>query len=144
VASDVEDLQLTWYFPPAAAGGPRRAVGADPGVNAADEAFPITTQVVPPGYLDAPDAAARTTGHPANLEAVRVSVVVRSPDADIAVTGASAAVPAAGNRPALAGALHHRRALFETTVVIRNMRTTTFAYPMRDPAGSPGANLGGG
>jgi type IV pilus assembly protein PilW len=132
VANDVEDVQFSFYYPPAAAGGEPRLVGATPGTNAADEAFKLQADVVPPAMDDLADDPARTTGHPANIQAVRVSVVVRQPEPDIGLLDPEGStVPAAGNRPALQGERFRRRSLFETTVVLRNQQSTFFVYPVR-------------
>lgn len=146
VAADVEDLQLTYFYPPAAAGQANRMVGGTPGTAASAEAFPIEVDVIAPAYEDAPDAASRATGHPANIEAVRVSVVVRSAEADLVALSnpADRTLPAAGNRAEVLGQPGYRRTLFETTVVIPNLRSTRFNYPMVNAAGGQGFNLGGG
>jgi type IV pilus assembly protein PilW len=148
IAPDVEDLQLSYLYGPAVAGGPQRPVGTTLGVGlAADPVLPMTTAVVPPAYDDPPDAASRTTGHPANINAVRVSVVVRSSDADISKTSDyDRTVPAAGNRPEFLGQPYYRRALFETTVYLRNLQTVAFTYPSVYTGGgsTAGFNLGGG
>jgi type II secretory pathway pseudopilin PulG len=131
VAPDVEDLQFAYYYPPAAAGGAPRVVGADPGTNAADEAFKMQVDVIPPAMDDLSDNPTRLTGHPANIQAVRVSAVVRQPEVDIGIADAEGAwLPAAGNRPAQKAPPYRRRALFETTVVLRNMGSTYFTYPV--------------
>ncbi len=145
VAPDVEDLQLSYAYPPAVAGGTVTMVGASPGTNAADEAFPMTTAVAPPATDDAPDAASRTTGHPANIRAVRISAVVRSSDYDLSLTrNTDRTLPAAGNRAAFEGLAGYHRSLFETTVVLRNASSQAFVYPTTDPLGGEGVNLGGG
>jgi hypothetical protein len=145
VAADVEDLQLAYLYHPAVAGGPLRVVGATAGVSIADDAFPVTTAVLPPAYDDVPDAASRATGHPANILGVRISVVVRSAEPDITRTSIlDREVPAAGNRPAFQGVPNYRRSLFETTVQLPNMQTASFTYPIVNAAGGPGFNLGGG
>jgi type IV pilus assembly protein PilW len=145
VAADVEDLQLSYLYPPAAAGGGARLVGARQGTSAADEAFPITVGVAPPAMAAPSDSAARTTGNPANIQGVQVSVVVRTPEPDVEKTQASwTVIPAAGNRPDLVGIQGFRRGLFETTVTVRNMQAADFTYTVVDPAGLPGVNLGGG
>jgi type IV pilus assembly protein PilW len=146
VAPDVEDLQLSYAYPPAVAGGAVTMVGASPGTNAAAEAFPMTTGVVPPAMADAPDAASRTTRHPANIRAVRISVVVRSSDHDLSLTGnTDRTLPAAGNRAAFEGLPGYHRSLFETTVVLRNASSQAFVYPTTDPTSvEAGVNVGGG
>lgn len=145
IAADVEDLQFTYFYPPGVAGGPARVVGAAAGTSIADEPFAVTTTPTPPAYDDAPDAASRTTGHPANIQGIRVSVVVRSSDPDVAlITAPDRTVPAAGNRPAFLGQPNYRRSLFETTVSLPNIQAASFTYPNVNSAGGPGFNLGGG
>jgi hypothetical protein len=148
MAADVEDLQLAYLYPPAVAGGPVRVVGVAAGTNIADEPFAVasdTGSILPPGYEDEPDAASRTTGHPANIIGVRISVVVRSAEPDISrITTLDRTVPAAGNRPAFLGQPNYRRSLFETTVHLPNLQTASFTYPIVNAAGGPGYNLGGG
>jgi len=147
LAADVEDLQLAYLFHPAVAGGPVRVVGVTEGMSIADEPFPVTTTPpgLPPAYDDVPDAASRTTGHPANIIGVRVAVVVRSAEADISRTSdLDRTVPAAGNRPAFLGQPNYRRSLFETTVHLPNVQSASFTYPIVNAAGGQGYNLGGG
>jgi type IV pilus assembly protein PilW len=145
VAPDVEDLQLTYLYPPAGAGLGLQPVGASVGTSAADEPFAITTAVVPPAMDDAPDAASRTTGHPANIQAVRVSVVVRSAEADVGLaTVEDRTLPTLGNRAAFQGVPYYRRSVFETTVALRNLQSQAFVYPTVSAAGGEGMNLGGG
>lgn len=145
IAADVEDLQLSYLYGPAVAGGPQRVVGAALGTNIADEAFPVTTAVVPPSYDDVPDAASRTTGHASNINGIRVAVVVRSAEPDISlVTDLDRTLPAAGNRAAFLGQPNYRRSLFETTVLLRNLQTASFTFPTVNAAGGTGFNLGGG
>ncbi len=145
VASDVEDLQVSYYFPPPAAGQANRLVGATPGVLADAEAFPLAVNVTAPAYTDLPDAPSRLTGHPANLLAVRVAVVIRAPEKDLAVASAlERQLPAAGNRGLIIGLPSYRRAAFENTVLIRNLRTAAFAYPQVNPVATVGFNVGGG
>jgi len=145
VAADVEDLQFTWLYPPAAAGAGARLVGATPGVNAADGAFPIDVTVPPPASGAPPGSAARVTGNPTNIQGARVSVVVRSAEPDISLTDdVVRTIPAAGNRPAVLGLPYYRRTLFETTVIVRNLQGQAFVYTTVDPTGQPGMNLGGG
>lgn len=145
LAADVEDLQLTYLYPPAVAGGPQRVVGATLGTSVADEPFAVTVTPSPPAYDDSPDAASRTTGHPANMNAIRISVVVRTPEPDVSLASdVDRTVPAVGNRDAFLGQPYYRRTLFETTVPLRNLQTASFTYPTVDAAGGIGFNLGGG
>jgi hypothetical protein len=148
VAENVEDLQLTYFFAPAAANGGVRPSGATPGTSIADEVGslavgPAVTVAVDPPLLDDPlDAASRTTGHPNNVLAVRVSVVVRSPEPDLALASdAERLLPAAANRAAFLGAAYHRRALFEDTFLLPNLRSGAVIHCAIGAA--PGMNLGG-
>ncbi|HEY6005763.1 MAG TPA: prepilin-type N-terminal cleavage/methylation domain-containing protein [Anaeromyxobacter sp.] len=142
VAQDVEDLQLTYFFPQAFAGGPIQPVGATPGTNIADDAPAVTVAVPPPAIDDAPGAASRTTGSPANLVAIRVSVVVRSPAFDSTlVYDVQRTLPAAGNHAASLGVPGHRRALFEETFAIPNLRSASVVYCAIGTG--PGMNRGG-
>lgn len=145
VAPDVEDLQLSYYFPPPAALQDNRLVAATPGTLADADAFPLTVAVTAPSYTDLPDAVSRQSGHPANIQAVRVAVVIRSPEKDLSVASTlERQLPAAGNRGVVVGLPFYRRAVFENTVLIRNLRTAAFAYPQVNPVATEGFNLGGG
>jgi type IV pilus assembly protein PilW len=145
VAPDVEDLQLSYYFLPPAAGLANRLVGAESGTAASAESFPLSVADAAPAYLEAPDAPSRRTGHPTNILAVRVAVVIRSAEQDLsAATLPDRTLPAVGNRPPLVGLTNYRRTLFENTVLIRNLRSTAYPYPQVDPAQVDGFNVGGG
>jgi type IV pilus assembly protein PilW len=145
VAPDVEDLQVSYYYPPPAALQDNRLVGASPGTLANAEAFPITLAPTAPNYTDLPDAPSRTTGQPTNIQAVRLSVVIRSPEKDLsAATIVDQTLPTAGNRGPLVGLTNYRRTLFENTVLVRNLRTAAFAFPQVNPVATEGFNLGGG
>jgi hypothetical protein len=145
VAPDVEDLQLSYYYLPPAAGQANLLVGAEAGTSAAAESFPLSVDDAAPAYLDAPDAPSRRTGHPGNILAVRVAVVVRSAEKDLsAATLLDQTLPAVGNRPPVVGLTNYRRTLFENTVLIRNLRSTAYPYPQVDPAHVEGFNVGGG
>ncbi len=145
VAADVEDLQVSYYYPPPAALQANRLVAATAGTLANAEAFPIQLGVIAPNYTDLPDGVSRTTGHPANIQAVRVAVVIRSAEKDLAAASTlERQLPAAGNRGVLVGLPYYRRAVFENTVLIRNLRTAAFAYPQVNPVATEGYNLGGG
>jgi hypothetical protein len=61
---------------------------------------------------------------------VRVAITVRSPRLDVGV--ADAAVPAALNRPALAGPSGYRRMVFETTAYTFNLGTSFPVFPTYD------------
>ncbi len=129
VAPDVEDLQLAYYYPPAAAGGAPRLIGAAEGVALDGGFFKMQADVTPPGMDDLFDSAPRLTGHPANVQAVRVSVVVRDERVDL---GSSAALPPLGNRKETKAAADHRRTTFETTVLLRNLASTYYLYPVTE------------
>jgi prepilin-type N-terminal cleavage/methylation domain-containing protein len=142
VAQDVEDLQLTYYFPQAAAGGPVQASGATPGTSIADDVPAVTVSVPPPAIDDAPGAASRTTGSPANLLAIRVSVVVRSPELDLTLASdVQRTLPVAGNRAPSLGVPGYRRALFEETFAMPNLRSVSVVYCAIGT--DPGMNRGG-
>jgi type IV pilus assembly protein PilW len=142
VAQDVEDLQLTYFFPQAFAGGPVQASGATAGTNIADDSLAVTVSVPPPAIDDAPGAASRTTGSPANLVAIRVSVVVRSPEPDLTqAQDVQRTLPAAGNRTAFLGIPGYRRALFEETFTVPNLRSASVVYCAIGT--DPGMNRGG-
>jgi hypothetical protein len=133
VAPDVEDLQFAYYYPPAAAGGAPRVLGATEGVALDGGPFKMQTDVTPPGMDDLIDSAPRLTGHPANIQAVRVSAVVRTPDTDVGLPPQEGAtVPAAGNRKEQDGQPYHRRSTFETTVLLRNLGSTYYLYPVTE------------
>jgi len=145
IAPDVEDLQAVYLFPPDDALEINRLVGADEGVLASAEAFPLTVATAPPRYDAAPDHPSRQTGNPTNIQAVRVSIVVRNPEPDITyASDAERTLPAAGNRPDLLGPANYRRMRFESTVVVYNMQSRYLAYPMVNAAGGRGFNVGGG
>jgi type IV pilus assembly protein PilW len=129
VAPDVEDLQVEYLFV-APATGATRVVGATAGVRLADLPEGIDLAAAAPA-LDAPSAdPARATNHPANLRAVRLSIVARSPVPDPAnaakplvqlVSSRGAALPAAGNRPVVQGDDGFLRLRVETTETTRNL-----------------------
>jgi hypothetical protein len=142
VAQDVEDLQLTYFFPKNAATGPIRPSGAVDGVNIKDDDPAVTVAVPPPAIDDPPEAPSRTTGHPNNLVAVRVSVVVRSPEPDQTLaTDEHRRLPAAGNRGPFLGLPGFRRAVFEDTFVVPNLRSSTVVHCIIGV--DPGMNRGG-
>jgi type IV pilus assembly protein PilW len=151
VAPDVEDLQLAYVYSLAAPGTQLR--GETDGVqltNAADvvDLAPVlqegSLQAIPTYATPARDPA-RTTGHPSNIRAVRVGVVVRQADADSTVF--EPALPALGNRAALVRESNRRRAVFETTVSLPNLDSRAPVFPTHgDPAVLADArlNFGGG
>jgi hypothetical protein len=151
VAPDVEDLQLAYVFSLAAPGNQLR--GATPGaqlVNAADvidlaPALQAASLQAIPTYATPPRDPARTTGHPSNIRAVRVSVVIRQTDPD--ANHSEPDLPALGNRAALVRDVNRRRAVFETSVPLPNLDSRAPVFPTPgDPALASDANLnfGGG
>ena len=143
IAPDVEDLQVSYVFPLAAAAA--QVVGATPGTRLADAEAGIDlapAQGVPAWQLPTLHPS-RATHHPGNIRAVRVAMVVRSQRADPAVFDDT--VPAAGNRPAVAGEVGFRRMVFESTLRAHNMETRLPLFPVyaRD-SGFAGSNVGGG
>jgi hypothetical protein len=98
-----------------------------------------------PAYTDAATAASRTSHHPANIGAVRVSVVVRTAEEDITqVSDASRTLPAAGNRPDLLGPPSHRRTRVETTAVTPNLDVRAPYFPSYSAGATDRLNVGGG
>jgi type IV pilus assembly protein PilW len=158
VAPDVDDLQFSYVFP-SAPNPANQVVGDTPGVAIANGASGIDLSVVPPTFLDARANAARATQSPANIRAVKVSLVVRSPETDITLPGKALTntyLPAAGNRPELpsnpgnAAAFpdpYHWRALFESTFDLLNMESRALYCGDYDDGmipNNPGPNKGGG
>jgi type IV pilus assembly protein PilW len=155
VAPDVDDLQFSFVFPNAP-NPANQVVGDTPGVAMASGATGIDLSVVPPTFLDARANAARATQSPANIRAVKVSVVIRSPETDITLPGkalTSTYLPAAGNRPEIpsnpgnAAAFpdpYHWRALFESTFDLLNMESRALYCGDYFDGSNPGVNVGGG
>ena len=158
VAPDVEDLQIAYVFPNAA-GGPATA-GATLGTPIANGATGVDLSAVPPLFNDPDDAATRTNRSPANIRAVTVSVVTRTPGTDIrlqnlavnagqqstadAVAGGNL-VPGSGNRGDWAGDSFHHRLRVETTEATRNLDTRVPYYPTYSiNNGADGLHVGGG
>ena len=148
VAPDVEDLQVAYYFRPAAALGPMQVAGAEQGTAASDDKLPLTVKEQAPDYTDTPDAATRNTGHPNNVRGVRVGVVIRSPEKDLSAASLpDRTLPPLLNRVPFEGAPYYRRTTFETTVLVRNLQSTYFPYTQTIQAGvadPTGLNQGGG
>jgi type IV pilus assembly protein PilW len=153
VAPDVEDLQFAYVLPTSAV----PLVGATPSISVNNDATGIDLNVQPPVYTDTRASASRVTQSPANIRAVRVSVVVRSPETDITLPGKALAttyLPAAGNRPEIQSDPgnpaafpdpYHWRALFETTMNVPNMASRLlYCGDYFVGAGGPGPNVGGG
>ena len=141
VAPDVEDLQVAYIFPNAAAD---RLVGATAGTALAAGATGI--DLVPPSptpaFSDDPAAPTRLTHHPGNIRGVQVSLVIRAPAIDPRISGDP--IPAAGNRAAVVRNDGFRRVLVETTVSVRNLGMLAPYYPSYDLAGATQINAGGG
>jgi len=144
VAPDVEDLQIAYVLPRSAAA--TQLVGGTSGTRLERSASSIDLGAVPPAYTDPLSAASRTTNHPGNIHAVRVSLVVRSASPDASLnTAADATIPPAGNRAAVAGDVGYRRIVVETTEAIRNMDVRGPYYPAYSVNnGADGLNVGGG
>lgn len=144
LSPDVEDLQFAYVFSKSATSA-LQLVGATEGTALAADAASIDLAPAAgvPGYGTSQGDASQTTQHPANIRAVRVSVVVRSATADIAVLDRE--VPAAGNRPAFDGLPNHRRLLFETTVAVPNLDARYPYFPTYSSnSGADNLNVGGG
>lgn len=143
VAPDVEDLQLAYLFPRAAAG--TQLVGGTLGLQATNDAAGITLDAPTPAYADRLTAASRLTHHPANVGAVRIAVVVRTPEQDGTLTqAAEATVPASLNRDAVAGPAGHRRYRYETTTVTPNLDVRAPYFPTYSAAAADRLNVDGG
>jgi type IV pilus assembly protein PilW len=89
VASNIEDLQVAYVMNRNAGGGATDSnanfvLGDDPAIATPEEPDP-TAQA--PGYSTVSNATTRQTLHPANIQAVRISMVIRSAQADKARPG---------------------------------------------------------
>ena len=147
IAPDVEDLQVAYLFPLAAAGTTvRGSTEGEQLVNGAGGIDLAPTTVPPyPTYATPRLDPIRTTGHPSNIRAVRVAVVVRHPEATPGRSDPE--LPAALNRKAVAREANRRRAVFETTVSVPNMESRGPNFPTYgDPtlASDAPLNHGGG
>lgn len=155
VAADVEDLQVSYVFPNSTTGAVQ-PVGGTPGIALASAPTGIDLAVIPSAYADPDDAVTRLTQSPANIRAVRIAVVARTPVADIqlqndvnvanvgSVSGGSL-IPAAGNRPVQVGDVGYHRLMIETTEVVRNLDSRAPYYPFYSTNnGADGLNVGGG
>ena len=143
VVPDVEDLQFAYVFPNSAAA--LRLIGATPGtaISAGSSGIDTNPDPDPPAFSDEGTAATRTTQHPANIRAVAVSVVARSPQAEDGVF--DSAIPATRNRRATVGPEGHRRQLFETTAATRNLDARGPSFPVYSTnSGADRLNVGGG
>ena len=135
VAQDVEDLQVAYVFPLAPAGTQVR--GATLGTQLQNVALgvdlaPATIPAIPL-YSTASRDVARTTGHPSNVRAVRVAVVVRQPQGDLTISEPD--LPAIFNRDVIAREANRRRAVFQTAVSIPNLESRGPVFPTYGQAG---------
>lgn len=135
VAQDVEDLQLAYVFP--LAPSPTQVRGDAEGVALQDDAAgidlaPTTIPSIPSYFVPSRDVS-RATGHPSNMRAVRVAVVVQPPGDDAAVN--DPALPRLLNRAEVVRAANRRRSVFQTTVAIPNMESRGPTYPTYGKAG---------
>jgi type IV pilus assembly protein PilW len=142
VAPDVEDIQFAYVFPSSPAGS--QLVGATSGIAISTDGSGVDVDPDggPPAFSDDSTATTRTTQHPANIRAVGVSLVARMPQGDDQV--ADATIPAARNRPAVAGPPGYRRQLFETTAATRNLAARGPYFPSYSTSGTDRLNVGGG
>ncbi len=147
VAADVEDLQVAYVFPLAPAGTQIR--GAALGIqlkNQADGIDLAPTTIPAIALYSTPRLdVVRTTGHPSNLRAVRIGVVVRQPEGDQAVLEPS--LPELFNRAEITRETHRRRVVFQTTVSVPNMESRGPTFPTYGQAGlaaDAALNHGGG
>ena len=160
IAPDVEDLQVAYVYPLA---GGEQVLGADLGTPVQantigdDTGFNLIPTYPPyaiPSFSVNPNDAALavTTHHPANIRAVNVAIVVRTPVLDPTVPDAT--VPGVLNRPDLAGEAGYRRQVFQSAAYTRNLETALPVFPTYDPnyaganccptAGTCAGNCGGG
>jgi len=142
VAPDVEDLQVSYVFPLSPLG--QQVAGATSGTQLDSSANGIDLAPAggAPTYETPRLSPLRATHYPANVRAVRVEVVVRSPARDI--QNLDAIIPAAGNRPDVAdGEPGFRRMSFQTSVAIPNMESRAPLFPSLG-TGADQLNVGGG
>jgi type IV pilus assembly protein PilW len=131
VVPDVEDLQFEYLFVDPDDGA-TRTVGAASGNALANDAAGIDLAAQQPSYDATSDDPSRATNHPANIRAVRLSVLVRSPGRDLAhganpvvqlVSSRGPRIPAAGNRPEADAEDNFTRIRVETTEMVRNLES---------------------
>jgi len=142
VAPDIEDLQFAYVFRTNGT-----VVGSTAGTRLANATGGVNLAAIPPAYDAESTDAARDTNSPANIRAVRASVVVRNPIYTPEFNrGADLVIPAAANRAANAsGPAGYRRILVETTAATRNLDSRTpFMPPYSSNNGTDGLNVGGG
>lgn len=141
VSPDVEDLQFAYVFPNSPT-PETQLVGATPGTALTANDVDTDVDGGPPAFSDDSTAATRRTQHPANIRAVEVSLVARMPQGDDAVYDAT--IPAARNRPSIAGPAGYRRQLFETTAATRNLGARGAYFPSYSTTSTDRLNVGGG
>lgn len=141
VAPDVEDLQVAYTFSNAPAD---QLVGAAAGTVLAAGATGIDLAPADgcPIYADDPASPMRVNHHPGNIRAARVSLVVRTSEADLRITDGDT-LPAALNRPVIPADPGFRRLRVETTVAPRNMDSRAPYFPTFSSGGDQ-LNVGGG
>ncbi len=143
VAPDVEDLQFAYLFPNSLPAN--QLVGATAGtqISAGTSGIDLDPAAGPPAFSDESAAPQRLTQHPGNIRAVAVNVTVRTPEADARVFDFT--IPAAANRPAIAGPIGHRRQLFQTSAATRNLDARGPYFPTYSTTGGADhLNVGGG
>jgi type IV pilus assembly protein PilW len=147
VVPDIEDLQVEYvFYTPATQTTPAatRSVGNVSGTRLANSPTSIDLAAAVPDLASSSTAPARLTNHPANIRAVRVNVVARSPGADLTkyrpitqlVYAEGPAIPAASNRPAIVDVSrandsnfsHHVRIRVESTFETRNLDARSTYY----------------
>ena len=145
IAPDVEDLQVAYVYSEAATGN--QVQGATAGVQVTanvagdDTGFNLAPTIGIPTFSTPSLDPLRTMHHPANVRAVRLSLTVRTPRAGVPLVpqngpclgNGDPCVPAAFNRPDVAGEGSYRRVEFETTVYTRNLETRLPVFPQYDP-----------
>jgi hypothetical protein len=142
VTPDVEDLQFSYVFP-AIPDPALRLVGTSAGnaISSGADGIDLAPSSGVPAFSDETDATQRITRHPANIRAVRVAVVVRTPTPDPGLVQTSATVvPAAGNRAVSTGPAGFRRTLFETAAPIRNLDSRAPYFPTYTSDSAPYTN----
>lgn len=129
IAPDVEDLQLMYQLPNSPAELQLQGANTSVAIPAGDQGIDLAPAAGVPVYGVAANDPSRLSQHPANIRAVRLGVVVRSPEADATLTGGDGTtIPANGNRPATEGPTGYRRLLLQTTVAVRNMAAQVAFY----------------
>ena len=143
VAPDVEDLQFAYLFPNSQPANQLVGATASTKIAAGTSGIDLEPGAGPPAFSDESAAAQRLTQHPGNIRAVAVSVVVRTPEADSRVFEST--IPAAGNRPAVAGPIGFRRQVFQTSAATRNLDARGPYFPTYSTnGGADHLNVGGG